>query len=222
MYAMAKLAELPTYIDYSIRLINTTKPDTYLSWRTPVQNHLDRWNTEYNISELNKACSPQVMSLLEVCEDRIDEHCRDPRPGQDDIAKIKKLYENIWSLIEEVSCGKMDSVLKRYCLDQLGAIERACVDFMVCGVKRTKGAPYQILGSAAVQPELTSRLRDSDLGQRVIKSTYAFITVIALAQGAEYLLDKATDVGLLPAQGEVEPKLIENVMSDVPGKPGNL
>jgi hypothetical protein len=157
---------------------------------------------------------------LSFCDERLSRKAPEKTLNEND---LKKIHEDIMSLIDEVTKGDIDEYLRQYLLDKLDLLRQAVAMYHISGIKPIENAIHNVLGSTAVDSKLKDKFRDSSLSQKVFRFVFGLYITIQCVNNIAQLPESIDKI--LPISKQVLSKIIqtkgvdsENVQDAEPSK----
>lgn len=156
---------------------------------------------------------------LSFCDERLSRKAPEKTLNEND---LKKIHEDIMSLIDEVAKGNIDEYLKQYLLDKLDLLRQAVEMYHISGIKPIENAIHNVLGSTAVNNKLKDGFKKSSLSQKVFKFVFGLFMIIEginnIAQLPESIdkilpFDKPAISKIIQAK-EVYPEIVHDTKLD--------
>jgi hypothetical protein len=152
---------------------------------------------------MNNVKSEDIVGLR-FCDEQLSRKVPEKTLNEND---LKKIHENIISLIDEVVKGDIDEYLRKYLLDKLDLLRQAVAMYNISGIKPIEIAIHNVIGSTAVDSKLKDKFKDSTLSQKVIRFVFGLLVTIQCINDIAQLPESIDKI--LPISKQTLTKIIQ-------------
>jgi hypothetical protein len=141
---------------------------------------------------------------LSFCDERLSIEAPEKTLNEND---LKKIHEDIMSLIDEVIEGDIDEYLRQYLLDKLDLLRQAVQLYNISGVKPIESAINDIFGSVVLNEKIKESA-DKPVTKKFVLIVMGLLTLISHFNDVVQLPESIDKV--LPGSKQVACKIIED------------
>jgi hypothetical protein len=190
---LGQVLELPATIRARFELLEEYDQKIYLKWLPAVETVFSILNLDATVENLTKHYDGETLYGLVVCSDILSRM----RPEKVlDERQLKKLHDDIQSLMEEVLASDIDEALKRYMFEHLQTVDLAIQEYRISGSRPLQKAVEATLGSLAMHPEIYEKTRKTKEGGKFWNIMARVPVLLKLADRFTQIAEKV--IKLLP------------------------
>ncbi len=166
LLSIAKISALPSAIRYHMTKIDNINHQLYLQWMPKLQLGFTTLRLDDTIYSFLVNTNDNTFYGLAMCSDILDRTMLDKVFKYEEMVNIREEAEK---LNEQIVLSNVSPDLKDYMSGNVSNLRDATHEWIFDGSKAIKSAFEKTIGSAVIEPNINSRIKETEYGEKFWK-----------------------------------------------------